>query len=66
MSSGVSISTAVVSLTVTVNVSLPSLPFASVAEHVTVVSPIGNVDPDAGAHAGVSGPSTMSLAVSPE
>ena len=38
---------AVVSVTVTVKVAVPVLPCASVAEHVTVVTPTGNVSPEA-------------------
>jgi len=40
----------------------PVLLWASVAEHVTVVSPRANVDPDAGEQVGVRGPSTRSEA----
>jgi hypothetical protein len=51
MSSGTSMVGSVVSgsgVTVTVNVSVASLPASSVAVHVTVVVPIGNVEPDSG------------------
>src|SRR5204863_355545 len=54
---------AVVSCTVTLNVPVAVLPWASVAEQVTVVVPRSNVDPDAGEHDGVIAPSTMSVAV---
>jgi hypothetical protein len=40
--------------TVTVKAVDAALPYASVAVQVTVVFPIANVDPDAGAHEGVS------------
>jgi hypothetical protein len=63
MSAGTETTGSVVSRTVTVKVSLPVLPCASVAEHVSVVAPIGNVAPEAGAQVGVSGPSTLSVAV---
>jgi hypothetical protein len=53
---------AVVSVTVTENWDVPAFPWASVAEHVTVVMPTGNAEPDAGAHATASVTSTMSLA----
>src|SRR5262249_38664745 len=56
---------AVVSATVTVKVFEPGLPAASVAEHVTVVAPSANVDPDAGTHVGVIDPSTASVADAP-
>ena len=36
---------------------------ASVARQVTVVVPTGKVDPEAGVQVGVSGPSTLSVAV---
>jgi hypothetical protein len=51
------------SRTVTVNVPEPVFPRVSEAVHVTVVVPIGNVEPDAGEHVGVIEPSTVSLAV---
>ena len=51
---------AVVSTTVIVNDALPSLSALSVAVHVTVVAPSGNVSPDAGVHDVASGPSTRS------
>jgi hypothetical protein len=50
-------------LTVTVKDAEPVFPCESVALHVTVVVPTGKVLPDAGLHVGVSGPSTMSVAV---
>jgi hypothetical protein len=53
---------AVVSRTATVNEAEPVLPCASVARHVTIVEPMGNVAPDAGEHDAGSGPSTLSLA----
>ena len=37
---------------VTVKLVVPVFPAASVAVHVTVVTPIGNMDPDAGVHVG--------------
>src|SRR5262245_31492656 len=46
-----------------VNVAVPMFPWASVALQVTVVCPIANVDPDAGLHGAVSGPSMLSVAV---
>jgi len=52
----------VVSTTRIVNVAEPVLPCASVAEHPTVVTPSGNVDPEEGAHVGVREPSTRSEA----
>jgi len=48
--------------TVTVNEALPVLPWESVAVHVTVVVPRGNVLPEAGEQLGVSEPETRSLA----
>ena len=39
-----------VSCTVTVNAHAPVLPVASVAVQLTVVTPTGNVEPDAGTH----------------
>src|SRR5262245_15357677 len=54
-------------VTVTVVVAEPVFCAASVALHVTVVEPIGNVEPDAGVHVTVSlAPSTVSVALSPE
>lgn len=53
----------VVSRTVTVNVFVPVLVCVSVAEHVTVVVAIGNVDPLAGVQLTGRTPSTMSDAV---
>src|SRR5688572_5536844 len=53
----------VVSATVTVNEAARLLPRASVAVHVTVVGPNGNVDPLAGVQVGAALPSTRSLAV---
>src|SRR4051812_36519431 len=46
------------------NTALPVLPCESVAEHVIVVRPTGNIDPDAGLHVTVwIGPSRASFAV---
>jgi hypothetical protein len=53
---------AVFSCTLTGNVAVDELPVASVAVHVTVESPIGSVEPDAGAQATVGFGSTASLA----
>jgi hypothetical protein len=52
-----------VSVIVTVNVQLAGLLLASVTVHVTVVTPFGNVDPDAGTHDGVPTPGQLSVAV---
>jgi hypothetical protein len=52
-----------VSWTVTVNDAEPVFPVVSVAEHVTVVVPSGNVLPEAGAQVAGKGPSTASTAV---
>jgi len=52
-----------VSVTDTVNDAEPELLFVSVAVHVTVVGPRGNVDPLAGVQLTARGPSTTSLAV---
>ena len=53
----------VVSTTVTWKDALAVLPCASVALHVTVVTPSGNFVPLAGAHATGTGPSRLSTAV---
>ena len=53
----------VVSRTVTVNELLLLLPEKSVAPHVTVVVPRGNVLPDAGAQLTATSPSRSSIAV---
>ena len=54
---------AVVSLTTTSNVvGVAALPCASVELHVTVVVPMANWEPDAGAHVTVVEPSTASVA----
>src|SRR2546425_6423256 len=53
MSAGTSSDGGVVSTTRIVNEAAPVLPCASVAEHPTVVTPSGNVDPEEGAHVGV-------------
>jgi hypothetical protein len=52
-----------VSCTVTVNVRVAVLPRVSDAEHVTVVGPNGNTDPDDRLHVTGRGPSTASVAV---
>ena len=52
----------VVSSTVTVNEAAPSFPAWSLAVHLTVVSPNGNVEPDVGVHEAETGPSTSSSA----
>jgi hypothetical protein len=54
-----------VSFTVTVNVHVDVLGgvAASLTEHVTVVTPLGNVEPDGGLHAGVPTPGQLSVAV---
>jgi hypothetical protein len=51
------------SLTVTVNEQLPVLFEASVAEHVTVVVPLANVEPDAGEQVTAPTPGQLSVAV---
>ena len=48
--------------TVTWNEPCDWLPWASVAVHVTVVEPRGNIEPEAREHTGVTGPSTRSKA----
>ena len=50
---------------VTVKLVVPVFPAASVAEHVTVVIPIGNIVPDAGVHVGPLVTATLSVAVTP-
>jgi hypothetical protein len=50
-------------LTVTVNDRVAVLPSASSAVHVTVVSPIGNTAPEAGAHVTVGCAVSSSVAV---
>ena len=50
---------------VTVKLVDPSFPAASVAVHVTVVIPIGNMIPDAGVHVGPLVTATLSVAVTP-
>jgi hypothetical protein len=52
-----------VSTTVTVNEADAVLPCVSVAVHVTVDEPTGNVDPEAGEQLTATAPSTRSLAV---
>jgi hypothetical protein len=49
--------------TVTVKLFCDVFPCESVAVHVTVVWPSGNVLPDAGAQLGVTGPSRLSVAL---
>ena len=49
--------------TVTVKLEVPVLPAASDAEHITVVIPIENKDPDAGVHVGPIVTPTLSTAV---
>lgn len=51
------------SFTVTVNVQLDVLADASVTEHVTVVAPFGNVDPDGGTQPTAPTPGQLSVAV---
>ena len=62
MSPGQAIFGASLSLTVTVNEQLSLLPAASVATDLTVVVPLGNVEPDAGVETTVT-PGQLSLAV---
>ena len=50
---------------VTVKLVVPIFPAASVAEHVTVVIPIGNMVPDAGVQVGPLVTATLSVAVTP-
>src|SRR5215212_511783 len=52
----------VLSCTVTVNEPVASFPAASVALQLTVVSPSGNVEPEAGSHVTFTEPSTSSVA----
>ena len=49
-------------VTLTVNDAVAVFPCESVAEQVTVVSPTGKVDPDAGLHVAGTVPSTVSVA----
>ena len=56
----------VVSTTETSKDAAAALPRASAAEHVTVVEPSANVAPEAGAHDGVTAPSTRSDADAPK
>jgi hypothetical protein len=51
------------SLTVTVNIQLPVFDDESVAVQLTVVTPFGKVEPEAGVQTGVSEPSQLSVAV---
>jgi hypothetical protein len=51
------------SSTITVNEQLPVLEDESVAEQLTVVTPFGKVEPDAGTQVGVIAPSQLSVAV---
>jgi hypothetical protein len=57
------VSTTAARVTVTVNDACPVFEWASVAEQVTVVAPIGKVLPESWSHVGVSVPSTVSVAV---
>ena len=50
---------------VTVKLVEPSFPASSVAVHVIVVTPIGNMVPDAGVHVGPLVTATLSVAVTP-
>ena len=52
-----------VSFTVTVKLHDAEFPDASVTEQVTVVTPFGNVAPDAGEQLGAPTPAQLSLAV---
>src|SRR3989442_15658203 len=63
MSAGATIEGEVVSRTVTVKLAEFEFPEESVAVHMTVVVPRGNVEPDAGPHVGVGVASTASVAV---
>ena len=54
---------ACVSFTVTVNEQVAGLPDASVTEHVTVVAPFENVEPEGGAQLGAPSPAQLSLTV---
>src|SRR2546423_8122878 len=65
MSAGTATTGAVVSTRTTVTVKLfcAVFPCESVALHVTVVWPTGNLLPEDGLHDGVSAPSTLSLAL---
>jgi hypothetical protein len=54
---------ACVSFTVTVNVQLALLVDASLTEQDTVVTPFGNVEPEAGVHTGAPTPGQLSLTV---
>jgi len=54
---------AAVSTTVTVKESVPVLPWASVAEQITVVLPRLKALPDAGVHVTATVPSTISVAL---
>jgi len=54
---------ATLSVTVTVNVQLAGLPDVSEAEQLTVVTPLGNTDPEVGLQVTVLAPSQLSVAV---
>jgi len=54
---------ACVSLIVTLNEQLPVLLDASDTEHVTVVLPLGKVEPEGGLHVGLPTPGQLSLTV---
>jgi hypothetical protein len=62
MSDGTVMCGGVVSWTVTWNEAVEVLPLVSVAEQLTVVVAIGNVEPDAGVHPNVA-TATLSVAV---
>src|SRR2546422_7248459 len=63
MSAGATIEGEVVSRTVTVKLAEFEFPEESVAVHMTVVVPRGNVEPDEGSHTTVGVESTASLTV---
>ena len=62
MSAGTVITGSVVSTTVTVNEAVAGLPAESVAEQLTVVVPIANVEPEGGGQVTGTTPSTLSTA----
>jgi hypothetical protein len=63
LSSGSDSVGAIVSVTVTAKLEVAWLPAASAAVQSTVVTPTGNVEPDAGRHETVGEPSARSVAV---
>ena len=63
MFEGATIVGGIVSCTVTTNELVALLPAASDAVHVTVVFPIGNTEPDGGAHVGPLATLVLSVAV---